>query len=152
MTEVIIRPTLKFIKAGYVAVVLVIAVAIAFTVKGVLPDWAPVLAAVLLVWPIEKHVRRQMRKMVITGDQLRYETGFLSRTTRTISLSKVQDVTVTQSFFQRLTGTGDLSIETAGKDSWEAVGPIDRPQALADRLHEASVAAGRLDSGKGQGV
>jgi uncharacterized membrane protein YdbT with pleckstrin-like domain len=143
MAEVVIRPTLKFIKAGYVAVVLVIAVTGWFAVQAVVPEWLPAVAALLLVWPIERHLRRQMRKVVITDDQLRYEVGFVSKTTRTISLAKVQDVTVTQSFWQRLTATGNLSIETAGKDSWEAVGPIDRPQALADQLHQASEAATR---------
>ena len=146
MTEVTIRPTLKFVKAGYIAAVLVIAAAGALALQGTAPAWTPAVAALLLLWPIQRHLRRQMRKVVITADQLRYEVGFLSKTTRTISLAKVQDVTVTQSIFQRLTGTGDLSIETAGKDSWEAVGPIDQPQALADKLHEASVAAARHEA------
>jgi uncharacterized membrane protein YdbT with pleckstrin-like domain len=146
MPDVVVRPTLKFIKAGYVLVLLLVLAAIWFDAKQDRKyDWLPAVAALLILWPIERHLRRQMRKMVITGDQLRYEAGFLSRTTRTISLAKVQDVTVQQTLWQRLTATGDLAIETAGKDSWEAMRSIDRPQAVADQLHQASVAAGRLD-------
>jgi uncharacterized membrane protein YdbT with pleckstrin-like domain len=99
-------------------------------------------------------LRRQVSKLIITGDKLRYETGFLSKTTRTISLAKVQDVSVRQTLGQRMTNTGDLSIETAGETSRLTVRHIDRPQAIADQLHEASVAAARDDlqpgAGKGQ--
>src|ERR1700730_17867710 len=96
MPEVIIRPTMKFIKAGYVVVLLLTAVAAWFAYKDPSIEWLPAVAALLFLWPIERHLRRQVSKMVITGDKLRYETGFLSKTTRTISLSKVQDVTVRQ--------------------------------------------------------
>jgi uncharacterized membrane protein YdbT with pleckstrin-like domain len=155
MTDVIIRPTLKFIKTGYVVVVLLIAVAGYFAYQYPDYPWLPAVAAVLLIWPIQRQLRRQVSKLVITGDKLRYEIGFLSKNTRTISLAKVQDVSVHQTLGQRLTNTGDLSIETAGESSRLTVRHIDRPQAIADQLHEASVAAAREDllppgTGKGQ--
>ena len=45
--------------------------------------------------------------MTMVGDKLRYEVGMLSKATRTIQLSKVQDVTVRQSLPQRIAGVGD---------------------------------------------
>ena len=105
--------------------------------------WAPAVVALLLLWPITSISAAQSTKLIISGDKLRYESGFLSKTTRTISLAKVQDVSVHQTLGQRMTGTGDLSIETAGESSRLTVRNIDRPQAVADQIHEASEAAGR---------
>ena len=74
--------------------------------------------------------------MTMVGDKLRYETGMLSKATRTIQLSKVQDVTVRQSLGQRIAGVGDLSIETAGESSRLTFPNIDGPQVIADRIIE----------------
>lgn len=156
MAEVIIRPTLKFIKAAYVAIVLAAAVAGILAVQYIVPSWAPAVVALLLVWPAERHIRRQSTRLILSGDKLRYESGFLSKTTRTISLAKMQDVSVHQTVGQRITGTGDLAIETAGESSRLTVRSIDRPQSLADQIHDASEQAARqgLPPGpaKGHGV
>jgi uncharacterized membrane protein YdbT with pleckstrin-like domain len=142
MAEVLIRPTLKFIKLGYAAVLLLIAAAAWFGLSYEEPQraWVPAVAALLIFWPTTKHIRRQSTKLIITGDKLRYEAGFLSKTTRTISLAKVQDVSVHQTLGQRMTGTGDLSIETAGESSRLTVRSIDDPQKVADEIHAASEA------------
>lgn len=143
MTELVIRPTMKFIKFGYTAVFAVVAVALALASNAGIPLWPAAAAAVLLLWPAARQLRRRMTKMSMTGDKLRYEAGFLSKTTRTIQLSKVQDVRVDQSLGQRLFGVGDLSIETAGETSRLTVRNIDEPQAVADRIMEATHLSGR---------
>jgi uncharacterized membrane protein YdbT with pleckstrin-like domain len=156
MTEVIIRPTLKFIKAAYGTILLVAAVAGWMAMQDTVPAWAPAVIALLLLWPAERHIRRQSTRLILTGDKLRYESGFLSKTTRTISLAKVQDVSVHQSLGQRMTATGDLAIETAGEASRLTVRSIDSPQRLADQIHEASEQAAKHGptpgAGKGHGV
>jgi uncharacterized membrane protein YdbT with pleckstrin-like domain len=96
------------------------------------------LPALLLLWPLERHLRNRLTKMKILDDRLRYETGLLSRTTRTILISRVQDVTVHQRVGQRILGVGDLSIETAGEASRLTVSQIDRPQEIADHINERS--------------
>ena len=144
MAEVLIRPTLKFIKLGYVAVLLLIGVAAWFGLSYQDPPmpWVPAVVALLLFWPISKHIRRGSTKLIVSGDKLRYESGFLSKSTRTISLAKVQDVSVNQTLGQRMTGTGSLSIETAGESSRLTVHSIDSPQKVADEIHAASEAIG----------
>jgi uncharacterized membrane protein YdbT with pleckstrin-like domain len=145
MTEVVIRPTLKFIKLGYVAVLVLIAAGAWFGLSYQDPQmpWIPAILALLVFWPISKHIRRQSTKLIAGSDKLRYESGFLSKTTRTIALAKVQDVSVHQTLGQRMTGTGDLSIETAGESSRLTVRSIDAPQKVADEIHAASEAAVR---------
>jgi uncharacterized membrane protein YdbT with pleckstrin-like domain len=61
-----------------------------------------------------------------------------SRSTRTMEIHKVQDVRVDQSLTQRLLGTGNISIETAGETSRLTLVNIDRPQYVADRILEAA--------------
>ncbi len=145
MEELVIRPSMKFIKLGYaVVVVLIIASLIAEsqlkdTLPPSLPEWLiPALFALLLLWPASRHWRQRFTKMTMVGDKLRYETGVLSKATRTIQLSKVQDVTVRQSLGQRMGGIGDLSIETAGESSRLTFPNMSQPQAIADRIMDAS--------------
>ena len=158
MEELVIRPNMKFIKLGYLIVFALIVAA--FVLQNQFPDafpqetppWLiPAILALLLLWPISRHVRQRFTKMTMIGDKLRYETGMLSKSTRTIQLSKVQDVTVKQSVGQRITGIGDLSIETAGETSRLTFSNIDGPQSIADRIIDASHRLGprgTLDGGE----
>jgi uncharacterized membrane protein YdbT with pleckstrin-like domain len=100
--------------------------------------WLPAVAALGLLFPIRRHIRRQSVKMTIAGDKLRYEAGLLSKTTRNIQLSKVQDVRVDQSLGQRMLGVGDISIETSGESSRLEMDNVDAPQAIADEIVAAS--------------
>ena len=136
MAETIIRPTMKFIHAGYVAVFLVI---IAFAVASLTLGW-PLLVAwlspLLLLWPLKCHILNRRTRITILEDKLRFDTGFLSKTTRTILISRIQDLTVHQRVGQRIFGVGDLSIETAGETSRLTIPEIDRPQEVADLINE----------------
>ena len=146
MSEMTIRPTMKFIYMGYAVVVLIVAALVVATMRLQWPPsvpsawqpWIPWLPVILLLWPLKRHLRNRFTKMTILDDRLRYETGILSRNTRTVQVSKVQDVTVHQRLGQRILGLGDLSIETAGKSSWEAIVNIDRPQEIADHINQLS--------------
>ena len=143
MEELIIRPTTKFIKIAYaVVIVLLLAAVIAESQVKLpegLPSWViPGIFALLLLWPASRHWSQRFTKMTMVGDKLRYEVGMLSKATRTIQLSKVQDVTVRQSLAQRIVGVGDLTIETAGEASRLTLPNIDSAQSIADRIIDAS--------------
>ena len=130
-----IRPSLKFIQLAYLGVALV-AVVIGIAVYAQWGELYGFISLLLLVWPLWKHARRQFTKITINDDKLRYELGLLSKITRTIQLSKVQDVTVRQSIGQRLLRIGDLSIETAGETSRLTIINVDQPQEVADKIME----------------
>lgn len=138
MSDVTIKPTAKFLKAGTVVAALVFLALEA----GCLLDWNKkaggawimIPPALILLWPAVRALRRQVTVTTITGDRLRYETGALGKSTRTIQLSKLQDVRVDQRFMQRVFGVGDLSIETAGEASRLTIHNVDEPQALADEI------------------
>jgi membrane protein YdbS with pleckstrin-like domain len=146
MAGMVIRPTMKFIYLGYVLVLIFVAASVVVLERTQLPagippalrPWIPLLPAILLLWPIKRHLRNRLVKMTILDDRLRYESGFTTKTTRTILMSKVQDVTVHQRIGQRIFGVGDVSIETAGESSRETIHNIDRPQEIADHINEHS--------------
>ena len=100
--------------------------------------YLPIVSLFVLLWPIKRHLQRQTVKLTIAGDKLRYETGLTSKTMRIIQLPKVQDVRVLQSFWQRIFGVGDISIETAGESSRLVVENLDRPRELAEQITDAS--------------
>ena len=156
MTDRVIRPSMKQVKARYVLALLVIAAAVFVHVEFLMPredppwvhqPWLPAIAALILIVPIRRHIQRQSIKMTITGDKLRYEAGLLSKTTRNIQLSKVQDVRVDQSFGQRMMGVGDLSIETSGESSRLEMDNVDQPQSIADEIIAASQEHGNPQAG-----
>ena len=146
MSEMIIRPSMKFIYMGYTVVFLIVVASVIAMMRMPWPSWIPSswqpwipwLPVLLLLWPLERHLRNRLTKMTIMDDRLRYERGLMGRTTRTILISRVQDVTVHQRVGQRIFGTGDLSIETAGAASRETISQIDRPREIADHINELS--------------
>lgn len=153
MEDTVIRPTLKYIKLGYAAVAVVIIAGVVGA--SMLPDndvqyrpWLIGLTVLFLIWPIKRHLERQFIKATISGDRLRYEYGMISKTTRNISLPKVQDARVDQSIMQRMFGVGNLSIETAGEASRLTLRNVDDPQHVADEI----LAASHNAAGKGPAV
>lgn len=145
MEDTVIRPTMKFIKLGY-ALVLLLIVACAVLFFTMIPPenewrdrpWILAIPALLLIWPLRRHIAQRFTKATIAGDKLRYEVGAMSKSTRNISLPKVQDARVDQTVTQRMFGVGNLSIETAGEASRLIIRNVDRPQRVAEEILAAS--------------
>jgi uncharacterized membrane protein YdbT with pleckstrin-like domain len=141
VADLIVQPTKKWIRTQYWAVFLLTCFAVGLYVNkfiGQVTPWVLVIPALLFIFPIRAHIRQHFTKMTIGGDKLRYESGVLSKTTRTIQVSKVQDVRADQTLFQRLMGIGDLSIETAGETSRLTIPNIDNPLEVVDAVVDAS--------------
>jgi uncharacterized membrane protein YdbT with pleckstrin-like domain len=145
MADIVIRPSMKFIRVGYVCALLVVGAAIFVHYKYLVhqyPDarypYLPIASLLILLWPIKRHLQRQTVKLTIAGEKLRYEVGLGSKSTRIIQLPKVQDVRVIQSITQRIFDVGDVSIETAGENSRLVVENLDAPRQLAEQLTDAA--------------
>lgn len=139
MSEFAIRPSAKLLKAMYVFCALA-AAAILIGGRGehraVL--YLLILPAVAALWTAIRHLGRIFTRLTVEGERLRFESGVLGRTTRTMELRKVQDVRVDQSLGQRLINVGNLSIETAGESSRITIENIDSPREAADRILAAA--------------
>lgn len=134
-----VRPSSRLLKPVYAVAFLAIAVAYGYNNNRTeRMDWLIIPPALLLIWVLVKHFRLRFTTLTIANRKLRFETGMLQKTSRTMELAKVQDVRVDQSLAQRLLGIGDLSIETAGEASGLVMKNIDQPQVVADFILESA--------------
>lgn len=155
-----LRTSVKVIKLGYlVCVVLALGIAAYLLAIHNQDEWMWAVLAVpalgLIIFAV-RHLRRRLIKLTIIEDRLRFESGLLSKSTRTMELSKIQDVRVDQTLGQRMLDIGDLSLETAGETSRIVMRSIDRPHEAADRILELSreqrLSAGVRTDGTGNAV
>ncbi|MBX5495536.1 MAG: PH domain-containing protein [Bryobacteraceae bacterium] len=141
VSNVVVRPSLKTIWFRYV---LVLGVVLCFAalywryLSGDGPAWLGLLPLALFLWPLRLHLIRRFTSLHIGDGKLRYERGMLSRSTRTMELSKVQDVRVDQTLGQRLINTGTISVETAGETSRISMEDVDQPHRIAGQILEAA--------------
>jgi membrane protein YdbS with pleckstrin-like domain len=131
-----VRPTMLFIKAGYMlAVIAGIALVFLLASLSVPASISIPIALALLLLPGYYHLRRNMVRYTVTDSKLQIDTGLIARTTRNIPLSKVQDVTVSASIPQRLLGFGDIIIDNASEIGGSTVmHNINSPRHYADLL------------------
>ena len=137
MTDLTIRPTAKFLQAGaLLAAIIFLGLEIAYLAlwRDSVGPWVMVLPVLVLMWPATRALRRRFTRTTLTADRLRFETGMGAKSTRTIQLSKVQDVRVDQRLSQRFFNVGNVSIETAGEASRLTIHDVDNPQGLADEI------------------
>lgn len=134
-----LRPTLIFVLIRYiVAALIVIATA---ALMGILHSsfqnvsgWVPFLvilgvAIIAFSTPIYNHILRSRQIYTLTSHKLEMRSGIIAKIVRNIPLDKLQDVTVTASFWQRLFKLGDLEIDSAsetGKIIWHDIHNPDR--------------------------
>ncbi len=141
MADIVIQPTRKFIRLQYWTVFLLLCVSVGIYANrfasGDTPWWPFVLPAILFFFPVRAHIRQHFTRATIAGDKLRYEAGMVSKVTRMIQISNIQDVRVDQTLMQRIMHIGSVSIETAGETSRLTLPNIDSPQLIAEEIMDA---------------
>lgn len=94
-------------------------------------------------------IKRVATRYTITNRRLHIKQGIVSRVVQESRLERVQDVTYSQSIFQRMMKIGDVDFDTAaavqGDDELKFNG-VEDPAAVVDMVHRATAAA---DSGLG---
>jgi uncharacterized membrane protein YdbT with pleckstrin-like domain len=140
MDDFTIHPSMKSVWAAYFVAV-VVALGGIWAISQYAqdpPDWLYLVPLVVLLPPVNMQMKRRMLTLRFHDDHLTLESGFLSRTRRTVDTAKIQDVTVQQSFGQRLMGVGDLVFEDSGESGGMVVRNLDRPHAIADTIIDSS--------------
>jgi len=137
MPDLVVRPSTKMIMVGYVvAIFLVVAGEVAaYMFSSASYWWAGAVPGIFyLLYIGYRHLALMTEKLTFNDDHLYHEIGFISKSTRTINLAKVQDVTVFQSVKQRMLGMGRISVETSGGSSAIAIDNIDDPHKIAEMI------------------
>ena len=134
-----VRPTMLFIRIGYGAAILgaVLLTILLAMIKIVDIPWyvsLPIAMGLLLV-PAYYHLKRNMIRYTVTDAKIEIDYGLIARTTRNIPLSKIQDVTVSASIWQRLLGFGDIVVDNASEvGGTTTLHNINNPRHYADLL------------------
>jgi uncharacterized membrane protein YdbT with pleckstrin-like domain len=132
------------------AFALVGALVLAIWVASLETDWvlfpALALAVVALVYFLVRLAQWMTTDFVLTTDRLIYRKGVVSRSGREIPLERVNDVSYTQSLFQRMLRAGDLLVESGGERGQSSFGHFADPQGIQNEIHRAIEAAAARDA------
>lgn len=149
MADLVIRPSIKGVILWYVlSALLLIGVVLFMQTRNFQPTelWALLSIPVAIdLWASMRHVRLNMRRLTLQDGALRYEDGIVSKKQRNIMLDKVRDVSMVQTFAQRLVGVGDLTIEAMGEAGTINLENVDRPRQAADAILAAMRQARQLN-------
>jgi uncharacterized membrane protein YdbT with pleckstrin-like domain len=128
-----------FVKAG-LAFVLALALALFVAVGMDDPHAAlEVVSALLLigtlVWLGITYLRWVTTNFVITTDRLIYRHGVVSKHGIEIPLERVNTVFFSQTILERVLGSGDLVIESAGEQGRQAFSNVRKPSAVQNEIY-----------------
>ncbi|CAN5744960.1 hypothetical protein BH20ACI4_BH20ACI4_09560 [soil metagenome] len=137
-----IRPTLMFVKLGYVAAIigafLLVALLALFSSLLSSPISAVIVVLVglsLLLIPAFFHLKNKLVKYTLTDSKIEIDKGLVSHMTRNVPLRTIQDVTVSATVTQRMLGFGNIVIENANEiDEKITLHNINSPKKYADIL------------------
>lgn len=127
-----------------------IALSVLLWVLGVEELWAYLaIAALVLVLITRGLVRWSTTNHVITNERLIYRAGFIAKRGTELPLEVIQNVAFNQTLFERIFGTGDLMIESAGTHGQTRYRDIPDPesvQSLIYRMRELRME--RMEAGR----
>lgn len=108
------------------------------------------LSVLWLVWLLIKVAAWRTTHFVLTTERLVFRSGVLGRQGREIPLERVNDLSFHQSLFERMVGTGDLMIESAGRTGQDIFSHIPHPdRAQAEIYAQMENNRHRSESGPG---
>jgi uncharacterized membrane protein YdbT with pleckstrin-like domain len=104
-------------------------------------DWAGwLVGAILLVWfivVVTEFVRWWTTQHVITNERVIHRAGLISKQGKEIPLEVINDVAFHQGVIERMFGSGDLLIESAGTHGQSRYTDIPRPEEIQKTIYEA---------------
>jgi uncharacterized membrane protein YdbT with pleckstrin-like domain len=89
---------------------------------------------ILLVW----YIFTKAEKLTVTSQDVLYEKGLLSKSRSELRITSIRSVRVYQSLFQRLFGTGDIDIYTAGDEPEITAKGMPEPNRVRELISENS--------------
>ena len=130
------RPTIFFVVAAYTSAAFAATLLTALSAYIGWPAFVSLLLALpFLLIAFLRHLKRNTIGYTLTNSKIEITQGILVRTTRSIPLPSVQNVTVSTTILQRLFGFGDLVIDDASAGGGATIlRNIPDPRRHADLL------------------
>jgi uncharacterized membrane protein YdbT with pleckstrin-like domain len=115
------------------------AIAISIILSGVAHDVVLIAALIVVLFALARFVVRYIRwattNIVLTNHRLILRAGVLSKSGREIPLERINDIAYHQSFFDRLIGSGDLIVESAGERGQETLRRVPDPTRVQQEIY-----------------
>jgi uncharacterized membrane protein YdbT with pleckstrin-like domain len=103
--------------------------------------------AVLLATVVGRVVRWATTHLVLTTERLIFRSGLVAKFGREIPLERINDVTFSQSLFERIIGAGDLLLESAGEHGQSRFSNVRDPEAVQLEIYRQMEANDRRRAG-----
>ncbi len=124
------------IREGLIVLVGIALVALLLLI-GDVPGWAYlVVLAMVVIFTIGGLIKWANTLHVITNERLIYRVGFIAKQGTELPLEVIQNVAFNQTILERIFGTGDLLIESAGTHGQTRYRDIPRPEAVQSLIYE----------------
>lgn len=104
---------------------------------GVKVAVAAALAVIVLLWSIAHWLRWRLLTYQLTDRRIIVDGGVLSRYSESIALDRIQNTVLRRRLADRMLGTGEIEIESAGRDGLEVMHRIPRPAQFYAGLLQA---------------
>ncbi|MDQ2650940.1 MAG: PH domain-containing protein [Actinomycetota bacterium] len=102
---------------------------------GVVQAIAAVAVVLSLAWFLVTYAQWATTNFVVTSDRLIYRHGVMAKKGIEIPLERVNTVFFSQSIFERMLGSGDLEIESAGEKGSQAFSNVRRPSSVQNEIY-----------------
>ena len=88
-----------------------------------------------MIWVVVRYLKWMTTNFVITSDRVIFRAGVISKMGVEIPLERVNTIHFNQTIFERMTGAGDLVIESGGEDGQQRFTDIRRPDQVQKTIH-----------------
>ena len=122
--------------AALVGAVVLGVLVLSWDVWEVLKGATGILVLVTLAWFGLRYLQWMTTNFVITTDRLIYRHGVLAKHGIEIPLERVNTVFFSQSILERMLGSGDLVIESAGEMGRQAFSDVRKPSAVQNEIYK----------------
>ncbi|HEX5616254.1 MAG TPA: PH domain-containing protein [Acidimicrobiia bacterium] len=87
------------------------------------------------LWLVLQFLQWRFTYFVVTSERVIYRTGVLSRRGVEIPLERINNINFNQGILERLLGTGDLEIESAGEEGQSTFENVWHPDGVQQELY-----------------
>jgi uncharacterized membrane protein YdbT with pleckstrin-like domain len=133
-----LHPHWEFFVRSAAALVAAIVIGVVVLTRD-LPGWVDALVGALvlaaLIWFGLVYAKWATTNFVVTTDRLIYRHGVLSKHGIEIPLERVNTVFFSQSILERMLGSGDLVIESAGEMGRQNFSNVRKPSAVQNEIY-----------------
>ena len=133
-----------------VAVVVTIGLLVAadtYDLNAEIITWALLaLLSVNVLWLVMRYARWATTNFVVTTDRLIHRVGVLRKQGREIPLERINDISFSQSIFERIVRAGDVMIESGGERGQQHFTDIPAPVAVQNVIYREIERAAARDA------